>query len=111
MQIESLSPDPQRRRSDRPIPFLVEMSLQEKHVPSTSVDGRVTGEVARTYATVAIRLKRARDRKRGDVAAQASAILAGIRSYLMATTETPSAEPTKTRRSISLLAPWLKLRG
>ncbi|MGD9724087.1 MAG: diguanylate cyclase [Pirellulales bacterium] len=111
LQIESLSTDPRRRRSDRPIPFLVELSLCEKHAPSTSVDGRVTGEVTRTYATVAIRLKRARDRKRADVTAHANAILAGIRSYLMATTETPSVEPTKTRRTINLLAPWLKLRG
>jgi diguanylate cyclase (GGDEF)-like protein/PAS domain S-box-containing protein len=110
LQIESVQCNPSRRRTDRPVPFLVELSLSEKHVPSTSVDGRVTGEVTRTYATVAIRLKRARDRKKADVSAQATAILAGIRSYLMATDELTPAEPTKTRRTMNVLAPWLKLR-
>jgi len=88
----------------------VELTLSENHVPSTSVDGRVTGEVDRTHAKVSIRLKRARDRKKADVVAQASAILAGIRSYLMASAESSATEPTKTRRTINVLAPWLKLR-
>ncbi len=110
LQIEAVSENPNRRRSDRPVPFLVEMSLAEKYVPSTSVDGRITGQVARTYVKVSVRLKRARDRKNANVSAQANAILAGIRSYLMATTETPTTQPVKTRRTINLLGPWLNLR-
>jgi diguanylate cyclase (GGDEF)-like protein len=110
LQIETVQMNPARRRSDRPVPFLVELTLSEQRVPSTSVDGRITGEVARTQATVAIRLKRARDRKQADVATQATAILAGIRSYLMATEETAPPEQVKTRRAMNVLAPWLKLR-
>jgi diguanylate cyclase (GGDEF)-like protein/PAS domain S-box-containing protein len=110
LQIEAVQLDPSRRRSDRPIPFLVELTLSEQHVPSTSIDGRITSEVARTQAKVAIRLKRARDRKRANVAAQAQAILAGIQSYLMATVEPPPAGQVKTRRAMNILAPWLKLR-
>ncbi len=110
LEIKMVSNDPGRRRSDRPIPFLVELSLSEERVPSSTVDGRVTGEVVRTYAKVAIRLKRARDHKKANVAAHASAILAGIRSYLMAIDETKPAEPAKTRRTMSVLTPWLKLR-
>jgi diguanylate cyclase (GGDEF)-like protein/PAS domain S-box-containing protein len=110
LQIEAVSENPNRRRSDRPIPFLVELTLSEKYVNSTSVDGRVTGQVARTYANVAIRLKRSRDRKNADVGAQASAILAGIRSYLMATTEKAAEQPVRQRRTMNLLGPWLNLR-
>ena len=111
LQIEAVSENPNRRRSDRPIPFLVELTLSEKYVESTSVDGRVTGQVARTYAHVAIRLKNSRDRrKKADVAAQATAILAGIRSYLMATTEKAPEQPVRQRRTMNLLGPWLNLR-
>jgi hypothetical protein len=105
-----VSENPKRRRSDRPVSFLVELTLSEKYVPSTSVDGRVTGQVARTYANVSVRLKRARDRRNPNVSGQASAILAGIRSYLMATDETPEAVPLKSRRTMNLLGPWLNLR-
>jgi diguanylate cyclase (GGDEF)-like protein len=110
LQIEAVSENPKRRRSDRPVSFLVELTLSEKYVPSTSVDGRVTGQVARTYANVSVRLKRARDRRNPNVSGQASAILAGIRSYLMATDETPEAVPLKSRRTMNLLGPWLNLR-
>jgi hypothetical protein len=110
LQIETVQTNPSRRRSDRPVPFLVELALSEERVPSTSVDGRVTGEVAHTRIKVAIRLKRARDRKKADVASQATAILAGIKSYLMAADESPPAEPVKTRRAMNVLAPWLRLR-
>ena len=58
LQIDAVQDNPSRRRSDRPIPFLVELALSEQYVPSTSVDGRITGEVARTEARVSIRLKR-----------------------------------------------------
>jgi diguanylate cyclase (GGDEF)-like protein len=109
LQIEAVQTNPSRRRSDRPIPFLVELALSEQRVNSTSVDGRVTGEVSHTRAKVAIRLKRAHDRKKADVAAMATAILAGIQSYLMATIETQAETPAKTRRAM-VLVPWLKLR-
>jgi diguanylate cyclase (GGDEF)-like protein len=108
LRIDSLSPA--RRKSDRPIPFLVELVFAEQRAVSTSVDGRVTGELSRTQVKVAIRLKRPRDRRNADVAEQAGAILAGIKSYLMASTEAPPSEESKPRRAINVLAPWLKRR-
>jgi diguanylate cyclase (GGDEF)-like protein len=110
LRIESLNHNPARRRSDRPIPFVVELALAEQRAVSTSVDGRVTGELSRTQVKVAIRLKRARDRRNADVAEQASDILAGIKSYLMASDETASVEDGKPRRAMNVLAPWLKQR-
>ena len=111
LEIVTLAPNPSRRRNDRPIPFLVELVFSERLVPATGVDGRVTGEMARTFVKVTIRLKRARDRKKADVVVQASAILAGIRSYLMATAESATQVPSKTRAATNILAPWMKLRG
>ena len=36
LQIEAVQDNPSRRRSDRPIPFLVELMFSEQHVPSTA---------------------------------------------------------------------------
>lgn len=110
LQIQTCTQELARRRSDQPLAFLVELTFSERHVPTTSVDGRATGEVARTQIKVSIRLKRARDRNVADVADQASAILAGIRSYLMASNATPTADGGRSRRTVNLLAPWLDLR-
>ena len=88
--------------------FLVELTFSERHVPTTSVDGRATGEVARTQIKVSIRLKRARDRNVADVADQASAILAGF-----VVPDGQQRNPLRriggrSRRTVNLLAPWLR---
>jgi diguanylate cyclase (GGDEF)-like protein len=110
LRIEADSTRPARRRSDRPIPFFVELSLTEQRIPSMSADGRLTGEIAHTRVNVAVRLKRARDRRNPDVAQQANTILAGIKSYLMANDETRLAAASTTRRTANMLLPWLRLR-
>ncbi len=110
LRIEADSKKPARRRSDRPIPFFVELSLTEQRIPSMSADGRLTGDIAHTRVNVVVRLKRARDRRNGDVAHQANSVLAGIKSYLMANDETRPADGATTRRSANVLLPWLRLR-
>jgi hypothetical protein len=60
---------------------------------------------------VSIRLNRTRDRRNAEIMLQASAILAAVQSYLMATPETSTQEEGTSRRSVNMLAPWLKLRS
>lgn len=97
-----------RRRSDRSIPFVVEMNLAEQRVSTTSSEGRASGRIARTRVQVAVRLKRPRDRRNVDIAIRANAILASIKSYLMAADETEPALPADTRRAANLSSLWFK---
>jgi len=111
LEIEAERKNPARRRSDRPIPFLVELALSEERVPTASVNGRSTGQLSRTRVQVGIRLKNTRDRRTADAAVQASSILAAVKSYLMATEEcASSADRNTTRRAANVLAPWFKWR-
>ena len=110
LQIEAERRKPTRRRSDRPIPFLVELALSEQRVPSTSVDGRSTGQLSRTHVQVGIRLKNLRDRRIADAALQASSILAAIKSYLMATEESGFCDRGASHRAANVLASWFKWR-
>jgi diguanylate cyclase (GGDEF)-like protein len=110
LQIEAKNRQPSRRRSDRPVPFLVELSFSEQRVPIRSPQGIATTKALRTRIRVVIRLKRTRDRRSTGITQQAQCILAAIQSYLMANQETNPADPGTTRRAVNMLAPWLKLR-
>jgi diguanylate cyclase (GGDEF)-like protein len=110
LQIEALNRQPSRRRSDRPVPFLVELSFAEQRVPIRSPQGTAATKMLRTRVRVVIRLKRTRDRRSSAIIQQAQSILAAIQSYLMANQDTMPAEPGTTRRAVNMLAPWLKLR-
>jgi diguanylate cyclase (GGDEF)-like protein/PAS domain S-box-containing protein len=110
LQIESLKLQPSRRRSDRPVPFLVEMRFSEQRVPIKSGEGKAIGKSVRTRVQVVVKLKRTRDRRSATIVAQASHILAAIQSYLMASHDNRPPEPGTTRRAVNMLAPWLKLR-
>jgi diguanylate cyclase (GGDEF)-like protein len=101
---------PGRRRSDRPIPFLVELSLSEHRVPAAAAEGRTPAQIARTRVTVAVRLKRARDRRNADVLEQAGGILAAIKSYLMAVDETEPMKALTAGRAANLSTLWMKSR-
>jgi hypothetical protein len=111
LQITSGCEKPGRRRTDRPIPFLVELAFSEHRVAATSVDGRAAGQLSRTRVWIAIRVKRARDRKIPDVSHQAQSILAAIKSYLMAAEDSQLPDPGTTRRAANMLSPWLNKRG
>ena len=111
LMIEVYKSHPTRRRSDRPVPFLVELLFSEQRVTIRNPEGRVTGRTLKTRVRVSIRLKRTRDRRNADIMAQAAAVLAAIQSYLMANQDATPPEPGTTRRAVNMLAPWLKLRG
>jgi diguanylate cyclase (GGDEF)-like protein len=111
LQITSGFQKPGRRRTDRPIPFLVELAFSEHRVPATNVEGRATGQISRTRVWIAIRVKRARDRKTPDASHQAHTILAAIKSYLMAAEDTPLTDGSTMRRAANVLSPLLNRRG
>ncbi len=106
LQIEAQHKRPARRRSDRPVPFLVELTLSEPRAGSASGEPRKS----QTRVRVTIRLKRARDQKCTNVSQQAGAILIGLKGYLMATEETEPADPDTVRPATNMLLPWLKGR-
>ena len=105
MQIDAGEKKPTRRRSDRPIPFLVELLFAEESVTIRNAEGLPAARTLRTRVHVAIRLKRTRDRRSSEVMLQASAILAAIQSYLMAQQESMDSEPGTSRRAVNMLAP------
>jgi diguanylate cyclase (GGDEF)-like protein/PAS domain S-box-containing protein len=110
LQIAAESRQLSRRRSDRPVPFLVELSFSEQRVPIRTPQGTAATKMLRTRVRVTIRLKRTRDRRSASIMEQAQAVLAAIQSYLMAAPETKTPDPGSTRRAVNVLAPWLKLR-
>jgi diguanylate cyclase (GGDEF)-like protein/PAS domain S-box-containing protein len=69
-----------RRQADRAMPFIIEMRFEESRTHAR----RGEGKVVRTVMYVAIRPHRSRDRRRGDLMAQAQLLLASLKSYLMA---------------------------
>ena len=97
-----------RRRSDRPVPFVVDLTFAEQNVPLKSGSGRHAAHTLHTRVEVTIRLKQTRDRRNSDVAPQATMILAALQSYLMAVKETQAAEPA---RSVNMFVPWMKMRS
>ncbi len=111
LQIASNCQKPGRRRNDRPVPFLVQLAFSEQRVAATSADGRAVGQLSRTRVWTALRVKRPRDRKNQDVCLQAQAILAAIKSYLMASEDTELPDSGTTRRAANVLSPWLNKRG
>lgn len=111
LQIETYDDRPGRRRSDSGVPFLVELTLAEQKTTVEGTDGRAARQVSRTRLRVAIRLKRARDRRNANVAQHATSILAGLQSYLMATQDVDPDEPGTTRRAVNILGPWFKPRS
>jgi len=100
-----------RRRSDRPVPFLVELLFAEQRATVRNAEGKALNRAVKTRVRVSVRLKRTRDRRSADIMAQAAAILAAIQSYLMATQDATTPDAGTTRRAVNMLAPWLKLRG
>jgi diguanylate cyclase (GGDEF)-like protein len=70
-----------RRWSDRPVPFLIELTFNET-LELKEADG--DSPPPRMSVRVLIRPKRQRDRRRRDVHARARKLLASLKSYLMA---------------------------
>jgi diguanylate cyclase (GGDEF)-like protein/PAS domain S-box-containing protein len=71
-----------RRTSDRPVPFIIELTFGEQQRP---VEGRPNTLAMCTLIRVLIRPKRHRDRRRRDATERARQLLVSLKSYLMAT--------------------------
>lgn len=71
-----------RRRNDRSVPFVIELSFTEKNLPGDVTHQR--GGQQRTQIRVVIRPRRNRDRRRRDVLERARKLLMSLKSYLMA---------------------------
>jgi diguanylate cyclase (GGDEF)-like protein/PAS domain S-box-containing protein len=78
-----------RRTSDRPVAFLVELKLTEEAYENANT----SGTARRTRIYVAIRPRRDRDRRRADSIDRARVVLASLKSYLVATeSEAPASK-------------------
>ncbi len=97
-----------QRRSDQRIPFVVMLVFSELQVSVSAPNGQPQRKLCRTQVHVIIYLKCSRDRRMGGLSHQATSILAGIKSYLMASAETELADPNTTRRTVNILAHWFK---
>ncbi len=107
IELELLSPLPAhaRRQSDRQVPFIVIMTFAEQRAEISTADGRSGGRIARTRVKVQIELKRSRDRRLATLSCQADALLAAIRSYLMAQEQSEEDEPSSAWRPARVLLP------
>ena len=81
LKITSVAASMSRRRSDRPVPFFVEVNLEEVHV---ALEGRRGGSACRTLCNVTVRPQKGRDRRRDDVREIGARLLTSLKSYLMA---------------------------
>ena len=116
MEIDD-SAGPNRRRNDRPVPFLVELDFEEQQTANRRNPGENVGTHSRTRIRLTIAPRKSRDRRRDDVADRAREVLASFRSYLMATEEKaqPEAESSTPRKGVlgharSIFTPWRSKR-
>jgi diguanylate cyclase (GGDEF)-like protein len=107
LRIDVLTPPASGRRGgDRPLPLLVDLRFSQEATPLEFYpDG-----VARTRIHAAIRLHKARNRRRGEAVERARQLMASVRSYLMASVEKTSREDDRgiLLRAVGAMAPWLQ---
>jgi diguanylate cyclase (GGDEF)-like protein len=70
-----------RRRSDRPVPFIIDLQFEEQEMQG---DEKRRGFTRVTMIRVTIRPRRQRDRRSQDVQERARHLLSALKSYLMA---------------------------
>jgi diguanylate cyclase (GGDEF)-like protein/PAS domain S-box-containing protein len=73
-----------RRSSDRPVTFLLQLKLSQRHQERTNSQGFAAGTYAETHIDVVIRPRRDRDRRRDATMDKARRLLGSLKSYLMA---------------------------
>jgi diguanylate cyclase (GGDEF)-like protein len=76
--------DGTRRASDRPITFLIHLTLSQQHEERANTQGFAAGSYAETRIEVLIRPRRDRDRRRDATTERARRLLGSLKSYLMA---------------------------
>jgi diguanylate cyclase (GGDEF)-like protein/PAS domain S-box-containing protein len=73
-----------RRASDRPITFLIQLTLSQQHAERANTQGFAAGAYVETRIEVMIRPRRDRDRRRDATTERARRLLGSLKSYLMA---------------------------
>lgn len=80
LRIDNQGAGAMRRRSDRPVPFVLELAFEKLKAPVDTTQRTATG----TLIHIVIRPRRSRDRRRQDAAERAGQLLLSLNSYLMA---------------------------
>lgn len=113
LELSDEHPGRLRRRSDRPVVFVLDVRLEEEQWENAARQSR-GGGISQTKVHVAITLRNDRDRRRENLDQRAREFLASFRSYLMATPD-ESANGNRQgkigggtiRRVGRALVPWL----
>lgn len=84
-----------RRKDDRPVSFVVDVSLSQEHIERTNSVGLASGAYVQTNILVTIRPRRDRDRRRSIATDRARMLLGSLKSYLMA--KEAAGEPAGAR--------------
>lgn len=101
-----------KRRNDRPVPFVMELTFEEENDVSTKLNA---GGQLRTLIQVVVRPRRQRDRRRGDMLERARQLLVSLKSYLMAhdyledesEEEAEDSQDRFLKKSKKILSHWL----
>jgi diguanylate cyclase (GGDEF)-like protein/PAS domain S-box-containing protein len=83
LKIEAAQLPLNRRATDRPVPFFIELTFSEKRVAIRNSKAPEQGKLTRTIVHVTIRPRRSRDRRRRDADQRAAELLMSLKSYLM----------------------------
>jgi diguanylate cyclase (GGDEF)-like protein len=83
LRIEAARLPLNRRATDRPVPFLVQLTFSEKYVAPKNVKIPEQRRLIRTIVHVTIRPRRGRDRRLRDADQRAVELLVSLKSYLM----------------------------
>ena len=99
-----------QRRTDRPVPFVIDLNLSENGTKGAADKGDVRPGTAATLlgtiVQVRISPRKNRDRRRVDVTVRARHLLLSLRSYLMAS-EISEADSGVLKKATQAIAPWL----
>ncbi len=102
IEIEDRCPARQRRRSDRPPRFSLEITVDEER-PRNTGQGAI-----RTRIRLRATLTHYRDRRRRDLAERLHELLSSLQSYLMVSDEEPSRKDNFIQRAVALATQWFK---
>jgi len=94
-----------RRRSDRPVSFFLDVRFEEEQLQKEDGDP-AKDVIIRTRIQVGVTPCKTRDRRRSDIEHRAREVLVSFRSYLMANEATAENQPGMLRRVKRILSPW-----
>ncbi|MCA9239286.1 MAG: diguanylate cyclase, partial [Planctomycetales bacterium] len=95
VECRDLPPGMHKRKTDRPVTFIIDLKLSEEMIDRENAAGLAKGKYAQTTAQVTIRPRHERDRRRGYATDRARKLLGSLKSYLMAKEADLEAAPAK----------------